>query len=1007
LHLRLDGQLQNTQSADILIVNTYRFTQSFVIQVRTIQLSAPRRRTFLFVICIVAAIGIVALLLFPRVDAEIEKALATARTALRLNDWQAAEAAALEVVELAGTHPEAALILGEVATRQQKLNDALSWYQQVSRDESQFAIPAAFASGEILRTAGHLSLAEQAYRETITLDSEHSAAHQRLVLILRLTGRPFEALSHQRILIEAGQADPQVLLTLLDRTRVDAAVDYLKYCRDSAPEDSLPVFGLAAIAAGQSRPSQAALLWRRGLEISPDASEAIVSLASLLTLHDGDQSSNRELQELVAEAPKSCLKIPEFWLVIAEVATRRERSDEANQYLAEAIRLDPNFKPAVYRLGANLVTSDSEAGKTFLRRAELLEQLEELGTLMKNESARPKAIPEVISTLRILGRGAEAEAWQQVANAAGLHTGSIEIPNAVDQVARNWQVAIAKIDRITAENFRHDRWWQTLDERTVSISDGLHFVDEARTANIDFQYFESPDPETVGRRMFEFTGGGVAILDFDKDGAPDIYFTQGTNWPVGSSEAWSDQLFRNIDHARFANATFDAKILETGFSQGVAAGDFDNDGFPDLYVANFGRNRLFQNNGDGTFTEAASATLSLESAWTTSCLIADLNGDQIADLYDVNYVEGPLVTSQICNTEAGPRVCTPQAFDVAQDSLLFGTGDGNFTRVGNAAGLDDIAGKGLGIVAANFDNDPQLELFIANDSVRNNLLDLDSEPGREPHYSDVALIAGLAFSADGKSQACMGVAISDLTGNGRSDLFVTNFYNESNALYQNRGELSFYDAAAESQIRSPSIRMLGFGTQAFDADLDGDVDIVVANGDIDDFKALGRPFRMRPQLFVNDGSGRFQESISGNSKDYFSNESAHCGRSLATLDWNGDGKMDFVVSNLGEPAALVTNRSAATGSCFTIRFVATEDHRDAIGTAVSLQHPSGNASFQLTAGDGYQASNQRKLVVATKRDDPQLKLLATWPDGSVSEITIPETGQHYVIVQGRDLVALP
>ena len=945
--------------------------------------------------------------MFPRIDAEIDKTLAVARTALKMNDWLAAKAAALEVVELTGTHSEAALILGEVATRHQKLNDALSWYQQVSKNDSQFAIPAAFASGEILRTTGHLSLAEQAYRETITLDSDHTAAHQRLVLILRLTGRPFEALRHQRILIEAGQADPEVLLSLLDRTRVDAAVDYLEFCRDSAPDDSLPIFGLAAIAAGRGRTNQAAMLWRQGLEISPDGSEAIVSLASLLTLHDGDKPSNRELQELVAEAPAPCLKIPRFWSLIAEVATQQERSDEANQCLAEAIRLDPNFKPAIYRLGASLVTTDHEAGQALLRRAELLEQLEELGTLMNNESARPKAIPEVISTLRILGRGAEAEAWQQVANATGLHTGPIEVPNAIDQAARNWQVAIAKIDHISDEDFRHDRWWQTLDERTVSISDGLHFVDEAKTANIDFQYFESPDPETAGRRMFEFTGGGVAVLDFDQDGTPDIYFTQGTNWPVGSSEARYDQLFRNVDHARFANATVDAKVLETGFSQGVAAGDFDNDGFPDLYVANFGRNRLFQNNGDGTFTESASATLSLEPAWTTSCLIADLNGDQIADLYDVNYVEGPLITSQICNTEAGPRVCTPQAFDAAQDSLFLGTGDGNFTRVGKAAGFDNVSGKGLGIVAANLDNDPQLELFIANDSVRNNLLDLDSGPGRELHYSDVALAAGLAFSVDGKSQACMGVAISDLTGNGRPDLFVTNFYNESNALYQNRGELSFYDAAAESQIRSSSLRMLGFGTQAFDADLDGDIDIVVSNGDIDDFEALGRPFRMRPQLFVNDGSGQFQESISGNSTDYFSNESARCGRSLAMLDWNGDGKMDFVVSNLGEPAALVTNRSAVTESWFTIRLVATESHRDAIGTSVSVQHPINAASFQLAAGDGYQASNQRMIVVAAKRNDSQLTLLATWPDGSASEITIPETDQHYVIVQGRKPVALP
>jgi hypothetical protein len=416
---------------------------------------------------------------------------------------------------------------------------------------------------------------------------------------------------------------------------------------------------------------------------------------------------------------------------------------------------------------------------------------------------------------------------------------------------------------------------------------------------------------------------------------------------------------------------------------------------------------LFQNNGDGTFTESTFAALSVEPAWTTSCLIADLNGDQIADLYDVNYVEGPLVTSQICNTAAGPRVCTPQAFDAAQDCLLLGTGDGNFVRVGHSAGLNDIRGKGLGIVAANFDDDPQLELFIANDSVRNNLLDLDSSTSGGLRYSDVALSAGLAFSADGNSQACMGVAVADLTGNGKPDLFVTNFYNESNALYQNRGELSFDDAVAESGIQSPSIRMLGFGTQAFDADLDGDMDIVVTNGDIDDFEAIGRPFKMRPQLFVNDGVGRFEETTSRNNKDYFSSASARCSRSLAKLDWNRDGKIDFVVSNLGEAAALVTNRSTAAGNWFTIRLVATSSHRDAIGTAVVLKHSIGSTSHHLSAGDGYQAANQRILVLATMADEQDAKLVVSWPDGSESEVTIPETGKHYVLVQGQEPVPIP
>ena len=230
-----------------------------------------------------------------------------------MHDWEAAEAAALQVVETVGAHSEAALILGEVATRQQKLNDALRWYQQVSRDEPEFAIPAAYASGEILRTTCHLSFAEQHYREALSLAPYHIPSHQRMVLILRLTGRPFEALRHQHFLIEAGQADPQILLSLLYRTRVYSAVDYLEFCRNSAPDDPLPMFGLAAIAEGQGRPDEAVRLWRQGFAISPDAAEPLVSLASLLLLHGSDHSSYAELQKLLTEAPVQCLKIPAFW----------------------------------------------------------------------------------------------------------------------------------------------------------------------------------------------------------------------------------------------------------------------------------------------------------------------------------------------------------------------------------------------------------------------------------------------------------------------------------------------------------------------------------------------------------------------------------------------------------------------------------------------------------------------------------------------------------------------
>lgn len=972
---------------------------------RIIALLTHQRRLTLSLVFVAIVIGVAAFLAFPRTDAESQKLLEAARVALKGQKWDEAGVAARRVLELTDESSEAALILGEAASRQGKMREALTWYEQVSRDDAELAVKAAFASGEILRTSGLLSFAEECYREAIDLVPDHASAHGRMSLLLRLTGRPFEAMRHQQTLVRLGLADPTVLMPLLDRTRVDAAVDFLESCRTVAAEDPLPIFGLAAIATGRGNIAEATELWEQGLFTNPDAAEAVVSLAHLLNQSD-ERGGETKLRHLITRAPASCGELPGFWLLIADLAAQHRKQKDIVGYVAEAVRLDPDNGPAVYRLGMSLGSQDRQTSDSLLHRAELLERLEALGARLNNPAARPKVLPEVISTLQQLGRHKEADAWTGVSAGSVLNADILGDSALASDGAMDWDASLRTIARVSIDDVRQPSWWQTSHDSVDVAVEELHFVDEAESVGLKFQYFESPDETTEGRRMFEFTGGGVAVLDFDRDGTPDVYLTQGTQWPVGSSGEMSDQVFRNLDYERFENTTQVARVHEPGFSQGVSAGDIDSDGFPDLYVANFGQNRLFRNNGDGTFSDLKSTTLTLAPAWTTSCVIADLNGDLIADLYDVNYVEGPLVASEICITEAGPRVCTPQGFDAAQDVILFGTGDGNFKRAGDAAGLNDVSGKGLGIVVANLDSDPQLEVFIANDSVRNNLLDPRPTTNGELHYSDVALAAGLAFSADGNSQACMGVAVADLTGNGRHDLFVTNFFNESNALYQNQSELLFRDTAAESNLRAPSIRMLGFGTQALDVDLDGDSDLVVANGDIDDFASIGRPVRMKPQLFINDGAGRFQEAVLSNESDYFFSKSAHCGRSVARLDWNGDGRMDFVVGHLGEPTALVTNRSIVSGHSVSIQLIATNSHRDAIGAKLSVSGVSSNFSEQVVAGDGYQASNQRQLVV-TLPAVGEAKLAVDWPDGTTAEYVIPDSGKRYAVVQGRDPALLP
>ena len=445
------------------------------------------------------------------------------------------------------------------------------------------------------------------------------------------------------------------------------------------------------------------------------------------------------------------------------------------------------------------------------------------------------------------------------------------------------------------------------------------FTNLASQAGIDFLYFAGADSFEDGRRMQQFTGGGVAVLDYDADGWPDVYLTQGCRWPPrpGQTE-YLDRLYRNRGDGTFEDVTERSLLAEDRFSQGVAAGDVNNDGFADLYVANVGGNRLYLNQGDGTFRDETAAAGIAGETWTTSCLLADLNGDGLPDLYDVNYVQGDEVYQRTCDQNGRRRTCSPNIFEPQPDGFYLNLGDGRFKAQTAAAGLDVSGGNGLGAVAADFDGSGRLSLFIANDQDANfYFVNHTPHPGGKPQFVEQGVLSGLAFDAEGKAQACMGVAAGDVNDDGRLDLFVTNFYQESNTLYVQDASGLFADATATSGLRGPSYEMLGFGAQFIDGELDGYQDLVLTNGHVDDFTHQQIPYQMSPQYFRGLGQGKFAERPAVELGEFF--QGKYLGRSLARLDWNRDGREDFVVSHLDAPAALATNTSTETGHYLAVQ----------------------------------------------------------------------------------------
>ena len=566
------------------------------------------------------------------------------------------------------------------------------------------------------------------------------------------------------------------------------------------------------------------------------------------------------------------------------------------------------------------------------------------------------------------------------------------------------------------------------------------FEEVAAPVGLTFTRFDgrTPDEKGViegGRRMFEWPGGGVAAFDHDADGAPDLLFTQGREWgeendPPGSAPDPAapadrrDRLFRNVATAggrRFEDVTDAAGLVLTGFGQGAAAGDFDGDGFADLYICNAGANRLLRNNGDGTYTDVTESAGLGGSDWTASAAVADLNADGLPDLYDANYLTGPEVFTLVCvSGDDPPRACNPQAFPAAADRLWLNLGTGRFADVSEEAGLAaaapdaaDPAGPGLGVTVTDFDGAPGNEVFVANDQRANHFYTRGptAGPGGVPKLTEAALAAGVATGGSAALEACMGVACGDADGDGAADLFVTNFADQSNTLYLGRpanGSVYFEDATRPAGLQAPGYDTLGFGAAFIDYDSDGAEDLTFVNGHLDDFSYDGVLLFMKPALLKNAGGGTFDPVPPAAAGAFY--DTPALGRGLARLDWDGDGREEVAVSHLSAPAALLRNFYDG-GARISLRLAGTAGDRDAVGAAVTVTVrtaegiPGGPRTKRITAGDGYMCSDEKRLAfgLGAVSAGAALSVSVRWPGGAVETFDGVTAGGRFLLVEGRGI----
>ena len=965
----------------------------------------PWRRT----VAMATALSISAVTLWLRSPSS-EELLSSARKELARGHYAQAEELAVKAMQTWNPSPWAALVAAAAAVKSHRPEVALGYYEKVPTANGEASLYGLFGAAEMHCHLGHLSEGERRLRELLRRDPHNERAHFRLAFVLNITGRRFEAAPHLLELVRTGAATIEhlLLLGLTDRMVEDQAL--LDQCRVAAPDDPLPLLGDARRALSLNENISARGTLAQVRRQIPNLPEAEVRWGYLLLETD----SSDEFMEWSRGVSAAVAVHPETWLLRGRNARQHHEIPVAARCFWEALRRDPTSRTAHYQLGRVLEDmGNREVAASLLDRAELLQQLAIVLDDLFYHRDHTELMRRACEMTELLGRFWEAHSWALLAHAADQ---SLDWPRPVIQRLRPMLRAdLPQVDpranlslTIDLSNQPLPSWSTSTPPMTASsrgrsdAQSAIQFAEIAASVGIDFRYFNSADPKTAGARIFETTGGGVGVLDYDADGWPDLYFTQGTDKPALTtprSPVPRDQMFRNVQGARFENVTAASELGDADFSQGVTSGDFDNDGFADLYVANFGQNRLFHNQGDGTFRDVTLAAGVVADQWTTSVLMADLNGDSWPDLYDVNYCAGPDVATRICQKQGQSRSCSPRAFAAATDQVWLSQGDGRFRNVTATCGIDVPTGYGLGVIAADFAGDGKLSLFVANDEVANfYFLNRTSDASQPLKFSEQALASGLAFDADGAAQACMGVAAGDVSGDGRLDLFVTNFYNESNTLYLQQPHSSFVDSTRSARLREPSFSMLGFGAQFLDADLDGWLDLIVTNGHIDDLTSVGQPYKMPPQFFRNQGHGRFDELPARALGPFFETQSL--GRGLARLDWNRDGREDVAISHIDGPAALLENRTDSPGNFLTIQLRGRNGSRDAIGAVVEVQVAGRRIVCQLIAGDGYQASNHRQITIGLGSAEQAEQLSVRWLGGATQTWKSVASGNEWLIREG-------
>jgi tetratricopeptide (TPR) repeat protein len=882
-------------------------------------------------------------------------------------------------------------------------NNLAGAIQLISRIDPADPAAGPAATGQLsewLAQSGDLPGAEAKLRGLLKQYPTATPALRLLAAVLHAQGRRWDAGKVLDRVVRLGDFKTPDLMSLVDLRDPSDEQDLRTAFQKFAPENPLSQLGEIRLLIYADRWKDCIEKLQQFTTSHPQQLEPWIWYGEAL-LETGEIE---KIPTWLNNAPDGHARHPEYWYIVGRYCVLQSRWDTAARCFGETLELDRRHVGALQSLSECLMEmKQPEQALDVREQSGKLVRIKDLTNQIQRGLAKDQAFFEIAKLYEELGDQVLAFGWEAIALAQTKQPFPQRLIDLQKELQGGKAIVSPILEKLPVKS------WPLPDNQPASSPANLAQSEETATAEPSAIRLDDV-AESLGLNArydngskgnnhwttLEGLGGGVSAIDYDRDGWPDLFYSQAGDSPLSPTpEYLPKQLFRSSQGLRFTPVERQAYIADVGYGQGTGVADIDQDGLDDLLIANIGQIHWYRNQGDGTFESVPLPQATAPSIWNSAIQAADLNGDSLPDIVQCAYIDGDEFLTRKCPTDANPEsvFCHPKRFTPGKTRILWNQGDGTW-KLADPELLDSLVdGYALGALLTNLDQLAGNDVFLANDVSPNHLLLSIAHAGQAPVLEECAIRSGVAVDLLGRAQASMGIACGDQDRDGMLDLIVTNFRYEVSTLYRQTRPGLFTDATRVAKLGEPTLEWLSFGCQLSDLDNDGWLDFVTVNGHIDFLE----PWQMPPQVLQN-RKGKFQWLRTPSPGKYFDAENV--GRSLTALDYNRDGRIDFAVTHLDRPTALLSSTTLNSNHFVQLELVGTQSERNATGAIVRVTRAQERWVSSASVGDGYYGTNQRLIHVGLGSADQIDRLEIVWPSGQIQSIDNVQADRRYRWIEG-------